>query len=97
MARGGIAIEQLSSLTHGHAIATRACRLYCEIGRRIARGTDKPECVRGLSDREVPYERIEGIARLPKDAIRSSGYVVDALEAALWSFMTTDSFEDCIL
>lgn len=34
---------------------------------------------------------------LPRDAIRSSGYVVDTLEAALWCLGTTDSFAGCVL
>ena len=29
--------------------------------------------------------------------IRGSGYVVDSLEAALWCFETTDSFDSAIL
>ena len=31
------------------------------------------------------------------DNIKSSGYVVDTLEASLWCFLTTDNFKDCIL
>ena len=34
---------------------------------------------------------------LPEDSIRSSGYVVDALEAAVWSLVNTDSFETALL
>jgi ADP-ribosyl-[dinitrogen reductase] hydrolase len=29
--------------------------------------------------------------------INGSGYVISSLEAALWSFVTTDSFEDAVL
>jgi ADP-ribosylglycohydrolase len=36
-------------------------------------------------------------AEISKDEIRSSGYVVDSLEAAVWSLITTDSFEDGLL
>ncbi len=36
-------------------------------------------------------------ARTPADAIRSSGYVVDSLEAAVWSLVTTASFEEVLL
>ncbi len=32
-----------------------------------------------------------------EDEIRSSGYVVDTLEAAIWCLITTDSFKDCLL
>ena len=36
-------------------------------------------------------------AALPADRIRSTGYVVDALEAAVWSLATTGSFEEALL
>lgn len=97
MIRDGVTIDQLSAMTHAHPIAVRACRLYCEIARRIARGAEKGECVLGLSEQEPPFERLAGIALLPEGDVRSSVYVVDALEAALWSFMTTDSYESCVL
>lgn len=32
-----------------------------------------------------------------RDQIRSSGYVIDSLEAALWAFYSTDNFKDAIL
>ena len=31
------------------------------------------------------------------DEIKSTGYVVDTLESALWSFITTDNFETALL
>lgn len=34
---------------------------------------------------------------IPKNEIKSSGYVVDTLEAAFWSFLNTDSYKDCVL
>ena len=36
-------------------------------------------------------------AALNEDEIRSTGYVVDTLEAAVWSLITTDSYEACTL
>lgn len=33
----------------------------------------------------------------PRDAIKSSGYVVDSIEAAVWSLITTDDFESALL
>jgi len=32
-----------------------------------------------------------------RDQIRSSGYVIDTLEAAMWSVWNTDNFRDAIL
>ena len=33
----------------------------------------------------------------PVEKIRSTGYVVDTLEAAVWCLLTTDSYKDCLL
>jgi ADP-ribosyl-[dinitrogen reductase] hydrolase len=32
-----------------------------------------------------------------RERIRSGGYVIDCLYAALWAFSTTECFEDCVL
>lgn len=34
---------------------------------------------------------------LPENAINSSGYVVDTLEAALWCLLNTNTYRDCVL
>ncbi len=33
----------------------------------------------------------------PVEKIRSTGYVIDTLEAAVWCLLTTDSYKDCLL
>lgn len=46
------------------------------------------------------YDRVWNLRRLKalQDAdIRSSGYVIDTLEAALWCFITTKSYRACVL
>ncbi len=46
------------------------------------------------------YDRLrdlERLAGLGEDSIRSTGYVVDTLEAAVWSLATSDDFEDALL
>jgi ADP-ribosyl-[dinitrogen reductase] hydrolase len=50
----------------------------------------------------IGTEKIVAIARgtylgKPEDAVRGTGYVVESLEAAMWCFVTTDSFEAAIL
>ena len=42
-------------------------------------------------------EIIEQERKFDESDIRSTGYVIDSLEAAVWSIMTTDSFRDCLL
>ena len=46
------------------------------------------------------YDRLKDLDTfkdLPADKIKSSGYVVDALEAAVWSLITTNSFDQALL
>lgn len=59
-----------------------------------------------FEDTEEMREGKETYARLwtfradnlpPRDEIRSSGYVVDTLEAAVWCLLSTDNFRDAVL
>ena len=34
---------------------------------------------------------------LPEEEIKSTGYVVDSLEAAVWCLLTTNTYKDCVL
>ena len=46
------------------------------------------------------YDRLRNLSSfiaLPEDSIHSSGYVVDALEAAVWSLVNSASFEETLL
>ena len=40
---------------------------------------------------------LDEFAKNKEDTIKSSGYVVDSLEAAVWSLITTDTLEECLL
>ena len=57
---------------------------------------------KALADQEYVecYDRLRDLtlfASLAADQIRSGGYVVDTLEAAVWSLIQTDSFESALL
>ncbi len=40
---------------------------------------------------------LKGFAVVDATDIRTTGYVVDSLEAAIWCLITTDTFKDCLL
>ena len=73
--------------------------------QRLQRGLDRgfkyyEENLYACDDDIGAYGRLRDLtafAALPEDAIRSTGYVVDTLEAAVWSLITTDSFQDALL
>jgi ADP-ribosyl-[dinitrogen reductase] hydrolase len=51
-----------------------------------------------LKDIELPsWHRLERIESLPEQEIFSTGYTVHTLEAAVWSFLTTESYEDAVI
>lgn len=40
---------------------------------------------------------MEAFREIEEDQVRSSGYVVDSLEAAVWGLLTTDTYKDALL
>jgi ADP-ribosylglycohydrolase len=58
----------------------------------------RAEALALLSDRERSHwQRLERIETYKEDDIGSSGYTVHTLEAAAWSFLTTDCFEEAVI
>ena len=97
---------EMSRTTHGAPEPVDACRYYTGLILGALRGELKERLleprytpVPGLWENEPLSERIDRVAagsfktKRPPE-IRGTGYVVDALEAALWAFWSTDSFED---
>ena len=94
-------IENVSSLTHSHHISKNVCNLYDDIARYLLKGNDKNTAVRKATFLTCQYytefQRIWRIADYPREEIKSTGYVVDSLEAALWCFLNSDSYKECVL
>ncbi|MCX8051210.1 MAG: ADP-ribosylglycohydrolase family protein [Chlorobi bacterium] len=91
-----------SRTTHGTRECLDACRLLARIIHRALQGLPKEEVVLGDRDTFEGAEKIVAIARgeywnKSNPEIRSTGYVVDTLEAALWCFVHADSFRDAVL
>lgn len=95
--RDGVTIRELSSLTHGHDISVMACEIFVDFARLIAEGEKTRSALASLSGLPAPFDRLAVIDRLPREEIKSTGFVVDTLEAALFCFAVTDTFEDCVL
>ena len=50
-----------------------------------------------FSIKQSAFERLPKLKELSRDEIKSSGYVVDSLEAALWCVLQSNSYRECIL
>ena len=90
-------IYKVAGLTHAHEISQRACYLYLLVAKCILEGKD----FRLMFDKkdiwQKEYCRVGEIKYLKREDIKSSGYVVDTLEAAFWCLYHTDNYSDCVL
>ncbi len=88
-------------VTHHDSKAQSSCViLNAWIQAAICRGIrdGRVEAIALLSETERPaWHRLEQIEAYKEDDIKSSGYTVDTLEAAIWSFLTTASYEEAVV
>lgn len=77
-------VRVVSAITHAHSTSTEACVRMVRVARALTAG-------------ENPANVAGEIAARPVDEVRSSGYVLDTFDAALWCLATTSSYRDCVL
>lgn len=97
-----------SAITHAHDRAVLGCLIYAFVLLEILKDPNRDSVELGLKRAECHlrecgelshYKRLlnENFASLDRSEIKSSGYVVDTLEAALWCLLTTDDYRSCVL
>lgn len=90
-------IDALGALTHGHIISKMGCRLYIDIAEQLLQSKNIEDIVLKKDKCVEEYYRVRNIKNLNRNEIKSTGYVVDSLEAAIWCLYTTDNYRDCVL
>lgn len=102
-------ICNMSSLTHGHEISKLGCTIYDRFIHELLSTKDKQKAYdnccafdysKYFTEKSIKeYERILSgkINKLNVNDISSSGYVINTLEASLWSILTTSSYEASII
>lgn len=93
-------IDAVCSLTHGHLISLLSCKYYHRIILGLAQGKDLINLIRKTSQtitNESPFDRIPNVYSLCEKQIKSTPYVVDTLEAAIWCVAHTNNYKDCVL
>jgi ADP-ribosyl-[dinitrogen reductase] hydrolase len=94
-----IATDQ-SRTTHAAPQAVEACNLFVDLLREAILGKDKASLLAPRpwsGDPVIAAAANEGWRGRPRSAVRSSGYVVHTLEAALWAVEQTSSFEEALV
>lgn len=106
-------IHNISVLTHGHKRCQIACGIYISVaseligsmGLKTAIDLGVYRAMKHYKNREDyiselgHFERLgrKDFKEIPQKEIKSSGYVVDTLEAAIWCLLNTDNYGDCVL
>ncbi|MBR3161460.1 MAG: ADP-ribosylglycohydrolase family protein [Bacilli bacterium] len=100
-------IKTISSMTHSHIYSILGCYIYSIFIFELLSGNDKFKSYKKLQlfFSKVSFEGIDiynritknDISKLSEKEIKSSGYVVDTLEAAIWCLLTTNSYEEAVL
>lgn len=81
--------REVSAITHAHPVAKWSCAALCDMLQTIRYS--------GTPAKHVLWHRYGYIASRPVEAVKSDGYCEHTLEAALWCFLNTFSYTDCVL
>lgn len=106
-------IHNVSALTHRHPISLIGCGIYINIAMKLLScELSLYTCVeQGINEAFEYYDslmhddlhsyirlkKLSDFVELPEKNIRSSGYIVDTLEAAIWCLLNTNSYKECVL
>lgn len=93
-----------SQVTHPYPTNSEACRLYTKLIVSTIQNASKVDLASIIADwsfndpdlktRLEKYGKLASWQEVGEEQISSSGYVVHSLEASLWAFFTTDTFEE---
>ncbi len=107
------AIKEVSSITHAHIRSVVSCFIYVEMAIQLIKGMDKFSAYQETIEIVKEYLKssmlthyefrqfdkvLSGkIQSLDQNSIGSSGYVLDSLEASIWSLLTTNTYKEAVL
>jgi ADP-ribosylglycohydrolase len=105
--------SKVSSITHGHIRSIIACFYYLEFEKQIIEGKNKKEIYNNLQHEITEYllsifiesaeiaqfDRLlkHDISKAAHEEIKSGGYVIETIEAAIWCLLTTNTYKDAVL
>ncbi|MDR2672171.1 MAG: ADP-ribosylglycohydrolase family protein [Coriobacteriales bacterium] len=90
-------IQAVSAITHANEISTKACVVYVRYAQALIAKARPVESLKAMGIKDKEFSRLKSIKRLVRSDIKSSGYALDTLEAAIWCVVTTSSYSACVL
>lgn len=95
-------IKLFNACSHNHIISHIGCLIYIKLAKNLLNGMTVEESIDNLNiDKKYQikeYERIfnKKILKVDVEKVKSSGYVVDTLEAAIWSIYNSNDYKSAI-
>ena len=101
-------VKKISSLTHAHEISILGCYIYINYVLFLLKGNDKfksYDMIKLIDYSKFSEESLNLYFRILKDdikrfnikEIKSSGYVVDTLEASMWVLLNARNYKEAII
>lgn len=90
-------IAQVSGITHAHPLSVEACQVYVHAGQLLLDGFSLSEAIETACLASETFAGLADIGQYSRSEIRSTGYVKDSLEAAVWCLLTTNNFRDALV
>lgn len=101
-------VHTASALTHSHERTKIGCGIYACVLTTLLHSADKNVIYDALQQAELHYAHStefkhytnifrKDFSKVERSQIKSGGYVVDTLEAAIWCLLTTDNYKECVL
>ena len=101
-------VKKTSSITHANEIVICGCYIYVRLVMNLLKGNNKVSALEQVKRLDFSffskatvnkYKRIlsSDITKLTIDEIKTTSYVVDTLETAIWCFLKADSYQKCAI
>ena len=100
--------NEVSSLTHAHEVSRLGCYIYVQFIICLLKGNTKQEAYKHIQDLDYRSFTIDSINQYTRilneqiefqilEYIKSTGYIVDTLESAMWIFMNAQHYKEAII
>lgn len=90
-------IGAVSAITHAHATSMRCCVAFVHIARALAAGVPLLAAITAVAETATGCDIDLPVVTGARDDVRSDGFVVDTLNAALWCLVHSDCYADAVL
>ncbi len=90
-------IRAVSAITHAHRISTESCVCFVKLIQNLVGGSPLDLALKHSISGGEEFAFLADVASWPREKVRSGGYVLDTLGAAIWCFANTDTYAECVL